>query len=1009
MRLTKKVIALLLCALMVATVLPVGVFAADELLTSEYDVNLDFQTSSWVNSYFTERAAGSNLQFLGNADSNGTFWSTYVTEEDGNKYLYQVNPTNQGYTFANVEGYDNFSKAFQLSFRMKLESHSNTLTTGLYIPVLRGSIGTTASANTSGTGTANILAVANTATYPGEAAVEGEKNLIGYLIPGTGNSTGYTHTGYGIYSDTWYDIVFMADKATGKCWFSVTDGANEYELAYEHATMKGLSILNKMMLFRTYQTAQGAKVSLDDVRLTNIKRNFKVEANMNGLPYATGTNADTGAAETYAYSSMTPTMPGFTSDGSANAAWNLVAETEGGVTNKYISHIEGAAASPITFTDTVDLLDVGSFSYSFDIRRDGGNQVGGLLSVKVADMGYVSEFRIINMIGDGSLIFGPSSDTTFKIAQLTTSASEGGAQWHNIKTVFKPFVEADYVDMCYEFYMDGKLVAYTDVVTVEGNYSYNLYTKASGEWKVIADLQPAKVQKYMDGETETYKWVGVDESIDASCSWGSDANNIYRLPLGYWDGYAVVDVDGNEAMENQDGVIANMASIYMFHWNQAGFSLDNLKLDFLTDDAIESAEIVGYQINDAKDSVRFITCVDSQDFGQVGVDVQVFDATADMTTPDTVEPLWITKVNNKMTNTVCTAITADGEQVGAMEEFGARFFTMLTVEDINSSATVRLRPYTTKDSVRTYGAPVDYIITYKNGEVSVEKAPYLSADYSDGLDTSGAANGYAYTSWAGYTWDTLANPVADIGWGGESNSRTAALQDDGSIKINTNLAFKAAKKITKTVPVLDEEGNPTYDEEGNPVTETVDVKDNDGKQLYSDSSFSRRIKFAYVIPTNLEDYKGYTFVITAKIKATEINVETMKEVTVGEGEDAEVYNAALDLADEDGQCGLAFGFMTDYNTGAIRANNYIIKNDGEWIEVQAAIEINDALLAHAYVAPKTADLAPVTDGEGTVHPAPLRPFINLSGVDVDDGYLRECYVKDLNLMIVPTPGYVAAE
>lgn len=680
------------------------------------------------------------------------------------------------------------------------------------------------------------------------------------------------------------------------------------------------------------------------------------------------------------------------------------------MTNKYISHIEGATESPITFTDTLDLLDVGSFSYSFDVRRDGGDQVGGLLSVKVGNMGKVNEFRIINMIGDGSLIFGPSSETTLKIAQLTTSASEGGAQWHNIKTVFKPFVEADYIDMCYEFYMDGKLVAYTDVVMVEGNYRYNLYTKASGEWKVIADLQPAKAVEYIEegdankngtaGET-LYKWVGVDESIDARCSWGSDKDNIHRLPMGYWDGYAVVDVDGNEAMENQDGAIANMASIYMFHFTQAGFSLDNLKLDFPTDDAIEGAEIVGYQINDAKDSVRFIACVDSQDFGQVGVDVQVFDATADMATSTTAEPLWVTKVNNKMTNTVFTAITADGEQVGAMEEYGARFFTMLVFEKIDSSATVRLRPYTTKNSVRTsYGAPADYIITYKNGEVSVEKAPYISADYSDGLDVSGATNGYCYSKWSDYTWETLKNPVADIGWGGESVTRTAALQDDGSIKINTDLNYATKDKIKETVPVLDEEGNP--------VTETVDVKDNDGKQLYSDASFSRRIKFANIIPTNLEDYKGYTFVITAKIKATAINIKTTEEVVVGKGEDAKTYTAALDKADEDGMAGFTFGFMTDYKTYMVSCNSYAIRNDGEWMEIQAAVNVDDALLAHEFVAPKAAEQGPVTDAEGVVHPAPLRPTINLSDT-IEDGYLRECYVKDLSLMIVPTPGYVAAE
>jgi hypothetical protein len=106
--------------------------------------------------------------------------------------------------------------------------------------------------------------------------------------------------------------------------------------------------------------------------------------------------------------------------------------------------------------------------------------------------------------------------------------------------------------------------------------------------------------------------------------------------------------------------------------------------------------------------------------------------------------------------------------------------------------------------------------------------------------------------------------------------------------------------------------------------------------------------------------------------------------------------------------GFTFGFMTDYKTNMVSCNSYAIRNDGEWMEIQAAVNVDDALLAHEYVDPKAADQGPVTDSEGTVHPAPLRPTINLSDT-IEDGYLRECYVKDLSLMIVPTPGYVAAE
>ena len=1023
MKLTRKITALLICVLMLASALPMGVFAADELLVSDYDVYLPFDdATSYVNTYFAKRTEGSNFQFLGNQDTKGTYWSTYETEENGNKYLYQVNPTNQGYTFANVEGYDNFSKLFQLSFRMKLDSHSNTQTTGLYIPVIRGSIGTTASANTSGTGTANILAVANTATYPGEAAVEGEKNLIGYLIPGSGNSTTYNHTGYGIYSDTWYDIVFMADKATGKCWFSVTDGTNEYELAYDHGTLKGLSILNKVMLFRTYQTAQGAKVSLDDIRLTNVETNFVIKNNMSGLVYKTGTNEETGEPETYNYASTNFPVPGFAVTGANNANWELVTEENG---NKYLSHLYGSnTKSPITMADSYDILDGGDFALSFDYKQGEGIPTSGvgMLSLKIDAKGATNEFRIINLGTGGGMYFGPATWEDFQIGTLTTPDSEGGAKWHNIKVVFRPYISEDYIDMNYEFYLDGELAAYTDIV----HGSYNFYTKASGSWEVNAGLQPAKrvATAIASGDTNengevdegeevtyTYKWVGRDESLDIDCSWGTSPDNVGRLPMGYWDGYAQVEFDGSEEMLHQDGQIATLASIYMFHWNNAAFAIDNVEIDRLEadTDAIENVEIVGYQLGADGTSIRFIACVDSLNFGQVGMDLDVFAPEDDLAKTSTVLPLWATKVDNKMSNSIYTALTADGEQVGAMEAFGAHYFTMLSVYDIDSNATIRINPYTTKDEVRTYGAAKEYIVTFDGSKVSVKAPDTHTADYSDGFDTTGANNGYCYNAWASYTWDTLTDGVkADIGWGGESNTRTAALQDDGSIKINTDLNFKTTHKIQIDVPVLDEEGNPTYDEEGNPVTEKVDVKDNDGNQLYKSSSFSRRIKFANIIPANLEDYKGYTFVLTAKVKATQINDRIMKDVVVGEGEDAVTYNAAFDEEDPDGQCGISFGFMTDYKTYMVSCNQYVIKNDGEWMEIHAAVNVDDALLAHEYVAPKEADLAPVTDAEGVVHPAPLRPTINLQD-NVDSGYAREIYVKDLTLTVVPTPGYVAAE
>lgn len=985
----RKTIALVLSVLMIATILPVGIFAADEKQVGKVNLRFDFEgDTSWANTYFNNHKGASPVTFEGSKESskNGVttfYWGKYVTEEDGNTYSYCDKSAGNGYAIRNESGYDNFGDYVRLSFRAKFNSLSNTNTTNLYFPIVRLSGSGNAFGGTSGFANLIALGTGKSGTDLGEAAkTDGTKNFIGYLYAGSGGGTNFNNGGLRAYSDTWYEFDAIFDKTTGKYWLVITDGVTSYTATGTNSALKGLDILNQIVLFRG-NGGNAVAVGFDDLHLTNELANFgALGTDMSTLQYSSNEGAT--------HASSSPNFIGFGAEGSANASWNLVSEGEDGATNQYISHIEGAADKPLTFNDNLDLLDQGAFSYSFDFRHDGGTQAGGLLSVKVSDMSKVGEFRIINFDGVGNMFFGPVMGVEqFKIASIVTG------DWYTIKTVFKPYVTEDYVDMCYDFYINEELFAYTEVV----NGSYNFYTKASGVWTAVTDLQPAKAVEYMDGDTVSYKWVGEDKSIGANCSWGNDSNNINRLPMGYWDGYTVVGVDGNETVADRDGKLANIASIYMFHFIKAGFSLDNLEVELLGDEvsAYENVEVVGYQLGTDGTSVRFIACVDSLDYGQVGMDIDVFTPEADMASASTLEPLWTTKVNNKMSNDIFIAITADGESVGAREAFGARYFTMLSVYGIDSNAVIRINPYTTKNGVRFYGEPAVYTVSFDRDLVTVIPAEEVTADYSNGFKTSGANNGYCYNAWSSYTWDTLAvNPMADIGWGGESGDRVATLLADGSIRLDSDLYFKLANKIQETVTSLDEAT-------GEEVTTKVDVKDNDGNQLYSAANYSRRIKFAGIIPTNLEDYIGSTFVVTAKVRATEINTITKEDVVVGEGENAKTYNVALDKADPDGQCGIAFGIMTDYKTSMVASNSYVIKNDGEWVDVQVALEITEGLLKNAAVAPVEKDLAPVTDADGVVHPAPLRPTINLSD-SVDGGYAREFYVKDLTLTIIPSVG-----
>lgn len=336
MRLTKKVIALLLCALMVATVLPVGVFAADESTYSVGEVNLNFDfegDTSWVSTYFNNHKGSSPVTYNGTADaSSSKIWGNYVKEENGNTYSYAAKAAGNGYAIRNASGYDNFGGLVRLSFRARFNSLSNTATSGLYFPVVR--LGNSKNPYGGTTDFANLVALGNASSFPGEAAkTDGTKNLIGYLYAGSDGGTSFNQNGLAAYSDTWYDFDMIFNKATGKYWLIITDGTAKYETNGTNSVLSGLDILNQILLFRSFSTNSVA-VGFDDLHLTNVLPNFgTLGTDMSDLQYAVVEE------EQAAHASSNPYFMGFTSQGSANANWNLITETEGGRDQQvYFSH-----------------------------------------------------------------------------------------------------------------------------------------------------------------------------------------------------------------------------------------------------------------------------------------------------------------------------------------------------------------------------------------------------------------------------------------------------------------------------------------------------------------------------------------------------------------------------------------------------------------------------------------------------------------------------------------------
>ena len=994
MKRMNKMIALFLCVLMLVAVLPAGVFAEDatteetEVLSNDFDISLPFDDigSAAAADYVTAKGSAYNLANFGSSYSTAT--------EDGNVYATTSGPTGKGMvSFKNSNGYLNFDDPFQISFRMKLGHKSDTLLSGLYLPVIRLGTGD----KNTGTGTLNLLVIGTKSGYvTGSVATETERGVIGELMPGKDATTTYTATGFKIYADTWYDVVVGFNPSTKEAYFTATDGVDSY--AFSWTTSLTLKPVDSVMLFRTYGTHDAVKC-LDDVCLKNVNMAFSASNDMNSLEFATGTNEETSEPETYTYPSTTPALSGFAASG-VNDKWELVEETdeEGNVVNKYIKHIKNATAAPLTWKDNLGMIDQTPFEVSWRFKWGTVNSTGaGMFSVKLGN-NPIDELRIINMKGDGNIYFGPGAVGTVQIAQLTTdtnNAENGGAQWHDIKVQLIPHVTETVVDMCYRFWVDGDLVAYTQF---DGD-NYNFYTKASGSWACKANLNPVKyVEEIKSGEDTNGNGV-LDEGEDFTTQfnwkqsgvWGNDANNTKRIPFSLWDGYEKVYLNGTSEKLATDGVLDGIASIYMFHYNTGEFCLDDLRVSTIDmGETIESVEMLGYQLGSDDASVRFVAGVDSLDFGQVGMDVQVFEQTS--------ADGWVTKVDNSMTNAVYMALNADGEDVTAIE-LGAKYFAALAITEINSSDIIRIRPYVTKNTVRIYGESVVYAIDYDatNG-VSVSTLATYVNDFSNGVTKGGITDGYKKSTYA-----QLIAPDGDWGSGGEGGSRVVG-EADGAMKINVSSLYHydptttnedTLKKwyYTYTTESVDEET-------GEPVTTLHTVKDADGNAIPKQGSMSARYKIAHVIPYDYTELMGKTLIISAKVKVAEVKKSVKVDVEGYTGEVSEenksVYQKPVAEVDSTAKATIGFGFFEDvlYSfKGTEAAGNvkyYELGVSDEWVELVAAIEVTEELVA---------GISKKNDDNGIAQPIPLRPTLQLGN---PNGWASVLYVDDVTCMVAPT-------
>lgn len=973
MRSMKKVISLLLCILMIATVIPMATFATEETESTESTANVgvlwDFEDKE-VGVKLSDADFNNKLENIiwggeGYVSSN---WQTMVDPEDDTNIvlnpIYLRKHVESGNTktetvndyYCNAIQFKNFNDAgriveFSYDFYMTARAKATN-----DIPLLRVYY------LMNGASKNRTMVALNTSTEiaPGDEATSKETSM-GKIQLGDNNYT-HTVTDTELFAKTWYNIRMRFDTMSGHLACYVDDafiGTTSIS-GWDPATHE----INYLIGLRCYNADHAVTAYVDDIYLGFFNQIAK---------------SDFKDTSDFSYD-------GFTLTTKDTNMTNWTVATDGD--NSYMSHT--GAAQALTWSDDEDWLDRGVFSYSFDYKSTTSSS-GGLYSVYVdrASNKNGQEFRIIHQ-NKGILTFGPTvqTDVGLNIATITTGAS---AKWHNIKTVFKPYVTEDYINMNYEFYVDGNLAAYTDIIEgVDDNgnntYCYNFYTKITGEWTVRADIQPAKYMQYIkSGDTNGNGVADEDETveyafkwtIDSKSPWTDTTNNCFRAPVGFWDGYykGYIDGVGTSGMVDQDGKIAKMTNIYMLHYNGNTLGVDNIKVEFPeTAETIETLDMLGYQLGKDGTSVRFIAGGDSLNFGQAGMDVETFaplDANG-----------WLTEVDNRMSNSVYMAITADDEQIAAKEAFGARYFTMLSVYGIDSSGVIRVHPYVTKDGVKIYGDPVVYTVTYDatNG-LSVALAPIYVRDYDDGVVKGGITDGYSKS-----TYEQLINADGDWGSGGEGGGRSVS-GVDGMMKIlvpKHYTQYNASKPNYDYVSYVDEQ-----------TGETVYVLDANGNKIHKYNTMSARYKLANVIPSDYDELIGKTLVISARVKVAKVSKIDRENFTV-EAANGQTYAVPTTVVYEGGLANISIGFGDDAQwsykgtAGAGNYRSYQLPVSDEWVEIYASINITEEFVA---------GMGTKNDADGNPQPVPLRPTITVGS---PDGWASELYVDDVTCVVIPT-------
>ena len=354
---------------------------------------------------------------------------------------------------------------------------------------------------------------------------------------------------------------------------------------------------------------------------------------------------------------------------------------------------------------------------------------------------------------------------------------------------------------------------------------------------------------------------------------------------------------------------------------------------------------------------------------------------------------------------------ADEETVTARSQ-GAPYMIMLAITGIDTSALMRVTPYTMVNGVKRYDSSTSYLINPKSGVLTTSDVIKLSDSYvaeayiqnfSEAFESRNNGDGYSLSSTP--TWRQVINPDYVMRWGGQRIGSVSYDADTQSAKFSVGAYGTGYWVATETVKDNGDGTTTSTWTYAKGAESACNIKDANGKKLVYSSTMGGRSKFAYVIPADIdyEKYIGSTLVITARVKVSEISTVTNQQVD-GYLNGVKITDQTFAVPtqsvnnNENAVVDIGIGFWSDGDTGAVTngaAKTQSIAISDGWIEITTSLAITKSY--YDTMMGKTKQK--VTDSDGKTRLYPLRPTITFGS---STRFASKIYIDDITCYIIPT-------